>query len=186
MWRDDAAVGEGLAAVHAGPETAVGKAAVGFSAADVAEEFVLGDVAHEADMRGGRVDEPVAVVNAEIAAVPGAAQQRGELPSLTGEARKDGGKFLCEEEEAAIVGRFFVLQSLEDGDSAGAVGGDPAGGPWLVDFGKEGGDLTPACSFSGFAGFADEDDEEIQAMRGGADEGVGGWSGKIAESGEKL
>jgi hypothetical protein len=89
LWREDAAVRERLAAVHAGPETAVGKAAMGFGAADVAEEFGLGDVTHEADMRGGCVDEPVAVVDAEIAAVPGAAQQGGELPSLTGEDRKD-------------------------------------------------------------------------------------------------
>jgi hypothetical protein len=52
--------------------------------------------------------------------------------------------------------------------------------------GEEGGDLTPACSFPGFARFADEDDKEIQAVRGGPDEGVGGGSGKVAESGEEL
>ena len=36
--------------MDAGPETAVGEAAVGFGAADVAEEFPLRDVTHEADM----------------------------------------------------------------------------------------------------------------------------------------
>jgi hypothetical protein len=80
--------------VDAGPETAVGEAAVGFSAADVAEEFALGDVTYEADMGVGRVDETRAVLDAEVAAVPGAAQQRGELPSLTAEEREDGGELL--------------------------------------------------------------------------------------------
>ena len=80
----------------------------------------------------------------------------------------------------------MVLQSLEDGNGGGAVGGDAAGGPELVDFGEEGGDLTPACSFAGFARFADEDDEKIEAVAGGTDEGVRGGSGEVAESGEEL
>ena len=66
----------------------------GFRAADVAEEFALGDVTHEADMRVRRVDETRSVLDAEVAAVPGAAQQRGELPSLTGQEREDGGELL--------------------------------------------------------------------------------------------
>ena len=56
----------------------------------------------------------------------------------------------------------------------------------MVDFGEEGGDLTPACSFAGFARFADEDDEEIEAVAGGTHEGVRGGSGEVAESGEEL
>ena len=73
----------------------------------------------------------------------------------------------------------MVLQSPENGNGGGAVGGDAAGGPGLVDFGEEGGDLTPACSFAGFAGFADEDDEEIEAMASGTDERVRGGSGEL-------
>ena len=80
--------------VDAGPETAVGEAAVGFRAADVAEEFALRDVTHEADMGGRGVDEMRAVLDAEVATVPGASQQRGELASLTGEEREDGGELL--------------------------------------------------------------------------------------------
>ena len=94
LRRESAAVGERLAAVDAGPETAVGEAAVGFSAADVAEEFALRDVTHEADMGGRRVDEMRAVLDAEVTAVPGTSQQRGELRRLTGEEREDGGELL--------------------------------------------------------------------------------------------
>jgi len=92
--RESAAIGEGLTAVDAGPETAVGEAAVGFRAADVAEELALRDVTHEADMGGGCVDEMRAVLDAEVTAVPGTSQQRGELRRLTGEEREDGGELL--------------------------------------------------------------------------------------------
>jgi hypothetical protein len=37
----------------------------------------------------------------------------------------------------------------------------------------------------GLAGFGD-DDEEIEAVAGGTDEGVGGGSGEVAERGEEL
>jgi hypothetical protein len=45
-------------------------------------------------MGARRVDETRSVLDAEVAAVPGAAQQRGELPSLTGQEREDGGELL--------------------------------------------------------------------------------------------
>ena len=68
----------------------------------------------------------------------------------------------------------------------GAVGADAARGPESIDFREEGGDLTPACSFASFAGFPNEDDEEIEAVTGGPDEGVWGGSGDVAEGGEEL
>ncbi len=63
-----------MAAVHAGPEAAVGKAVVRFATADMVKEFALCDVTYEADMRGSGVEEIAPVVGAEIAAVPGAAK----------------------------------------------------------------------------------------------------------------
>ncbi len=81
---------------------------------------------------------------------------------------------------------MFIAQSLEDGVGGGAAGGDAARGPEGINFGKEGGDLTPACSFASFAGFADEDDEEIETVPSGADEGMWGGSGEVAEGGEEL
>jgi hypothetical protein len=81
---------------------------------------------------------------------------------------------------------LFIAQSLENGVGGGAVGGDAARGPEGINFGEEGGDLTPACSFASFAGFADEDDEEIETAPSGADEGMWGGSGELAEGGEEL
>jgi hypothetical protein len=65
----------------------------------------------------------------------------------------------------------------------GTTGGDTARRPKSVDFGKEISDLTPTPSFSSFAGLADEDDEEIEAVASGADEAMWGGSGKVAEGG---
>jgi len=80
----------------------------------------------------------------------------------------------------------LVVQCLEDGVGGGAVGGDAVRDPGVVHFGEEAGDLTPACSFAGFAGLADEDDEEIEAVAGGADEGMGAGTCEVAEGGEEL
>jgi len=94
VGRESAPIGERLAAVHAGPEAAVGKAVVRFGAADVVKEFALCHVPNEADMGGSGVEKAPAIVSAEIAAVPGAAQQRRELPGFAAEEMEDGGELL--------------------------------------------------------------------------------------------
>jgi hypothetical protein len=47
------------------------------SPAEVLSELALSDMTDDADVRGGRLDRPVAVVGVEIAAVPSAAEEIG-------------------------------------------------------------------------------------------------------------
>ena len=61
-----------------------------------------------------------------------------------------------------------------------------APGPETIDFGEEAGDLPPACSFAGLARFADQYDEEIEAVTGGAHDAVGRGAGEVAEGGQEL
>ena len=75
---------------------------------------------------------------------------------------------------------------MEDAVGCGAGGGDAARGPARVDFGEETGDLAPAGSFAGLARFADQDDEEIEAVTGGADAAVRGGADEVAEGGQEL
>ncbi len=51
---------------------------------------------------------------------------------------------------------------------------------------EEAGDLTPAGAFAGLAGFADQDDEEVEAVAGGADGAVRRGAEDVAEGGEEL
>jgi hypothetical protein len=155
-------------------------------AAEVASKLALGDVADEADVGGSGLDRVAAVAGAEVASIPGATKQRRKLAGLAAEELKDGFELLYEEEEAAIGNGFVIAQHLEDGAGCGTGGEDAVEGPVRVRLGKEGGNLTPAGSLAGFAGFADEDDEEIEAVPGGAYEGVRGGSKEVAEGGEKL
>jgi hypothetical protein len=94
MGREISSVGKRLAAVHAGPEATVGKAVVRLAPAEVAEELIWGEMTDEADMRGGGLDEPVAIVGGKIAAVPGATKQRRELPGLAANQMEDGAELL--------------------------------------------------------------------------------------------
>ena len=55
-----------------------------------------------------------------------------------------------------------------------------------VGFGEEAGDLAPACSFAGLARFADQYDEEIEAVAGGAHEAVRRGADEVAEGGQEL
>jgi hypothetical protein len=80
----------------------------------------------------------------------------------------------------------LVSQGMENAAGCGEFGGDALGGPEAVDFGEEGGDLAPACSFAGLAGFAYEDNEEIETMTGGTDEGMRLGADEVTESGEEL
>ena len=128
----------------------------------------------------------VAVLGAKIAAVPGAAEQRGELAGPPTEHMKDGGELLREQEQAAIGDGLLITQSMDDAVGCGAGGGDAVCGPETVDFGEEAGDLAPACSFAGLARFADQYDEEIEAVTSGAHEAVRRGADKVAKGGQEL
>jgi hypothetical protein len=80
----------------------------------------------------------------------------------------------------------LVSHGIENAVGCGAKGGDAVRGPEAVDFGKEGCDLTPACPFAGLARFAHEDNEEIETMTGGADEGMRLGPSEVTEGGEEL
>ena len=99
---------------------------------------------------------------------------------------KDGGELLREQEQAAIGDGLLITQSMDDAVGCGGVGGNTARGPETVDFGEEAGDLAPACSFAGFARFADQHDEEIEAVTSGAHEAVRRGADEVAKGGQEL
>jgi len=55
-----------------------------------------------------------------------------------------------------------------------------------VGFGEEAGDLAPAGPFAGLARFADENDEEIEAVTRGPDAAVQGGADEAAEGRQEL
>jgi hypothetical protein len=67
-----------------------------------------------------------------------------------------------------------------------AGGGHAARKPEGVGFGEEAGDLAPAGPFAGLARFADEDDEEIEAVTRGTDSAVRGGTDEVAEGRQEL
>jgi hypothetical protein len=77
-----------------------------------------------------------------------------------------------------------AMQSMDDAICCQARGADTALDPENVYFGEEAGDLAPACSFGGLAGFADSYDEEIEAEAGVADDAVWCWADEVGEGGE--
>ena len=80
----------------------------------------------EAEVRAGGVEGTVAVVHGKIAAIPRAAEERGELAGRAAEHVEHGGELLSEQEEAPIGGWLFIAQSVEDVVGGGASGGDAA------------------------------------------------------------
>ena len=149
-------------------------------------ELSLGDVTHQADMSRSDLDRAVAVVGAKVAAVPGAAEQRGELAGFAAEDLEHGRELLGEEEKPAIGGGLLIAQRLEDATRCGTSGGDAACRPERVCFGKEAGDLAPAGSFAGLARFADEDNEEIETVARGTDPAVRDRADEVAEGSQEL
>jgi hypothetical protein len=129
---------------------------------------------------------PAAVVGAKIAAVPGAAEQRGELAGFAAEGMEHGRELLREQEQTGIRDRLLVAQCMEDGARCGAGTGDVARRPERVCLGEEAGDLAPAGPFAGLARFAHEDNEEIEAVARGTDTAVRGWADEVAEGGQEL
>jgi hypothetical protein len=70
------AFGEAVAALHPGPEAAVGESVLRFGAGEILGELTLGDMGNEADVGSGGLQVLVHPEVGEIAAVPGAAEQR--------------------------------------------------------------------------------------------------------------
>jgi hypothetical protein len=128
----------------------------------------------------------VAVVGAKIAAVPGAAEQRRDLAVSLAEHMEQGGELLREQEEATIGDGLLITQSMDDAVGCGAGGGDAARGPEIVDFGEEAGELAPACSFASLARFADQYDEEIEAVTSGSHKAARRGADEVAEGGQEL
>ena len=82
-------------------------------------ELGLGDVTHQADMSRSDLDRAAAVVGAKVAAVPGAAEQRGELAGFAAEGVEDGRELLREQEKPAIGGGLLIAQRMEDATGVG-------------------------------------------------------------------
>jgi hypothetical protein len=78
---------------------------------------------------------------------------------LPAEHVEDGGELLGEDEEAAVGGRLFITQGVDEAAGRETGGGDAAGDPRVVDFREEAADLAPAGSLAGLAGFAYQDKE---------------------------
>ena len=102
------------------------------------------------------------------------------------ECMEHAGKFLGEHEEAAIGGGLLVAQGVDKAVGGEAGGGDAARDPKVVDLGEEAGDLAPACTLAGLARFADEDNEQIQAVPGGLDHAVRAGPNHVAKGGKEL
>jgi len=181
-----AAIRKALASARAGPEATIGEAIVRAGAMKLLRELVLGDVADEADVRPGGLKRMMAVEGTEIAAIPGAAKQRGKVTILPCDCLEHAGKFLGEHEEAAIGGGLLVAQGVDKAVGGEAGGGDAAIDPKVVDLGEEAADLAPACTLAGLARFADEDNEQIKAVPGGLDHAMWAGPNHVAKGGKEL
>ena len=92
----------------------------------------------EAEVGAGGVEETASVLHGKVAAIPGAAEQRGELAGALAEHVEHGGELLSEEEEAAIGGGLLIAQSMDDAVGCGAGGGYAARDPTRVGFVRRG------------------------------------------------
>jgi hypothetical protein len=128
----------------------------------------------------------MAVTSAQVAAVPGTAQQRRELAGFEAEHLEDGCELFREQEEPAIGDGLLIAQRVEDGAGCGAAGGHTARSPEWVGFGEEAGDLAPAGPFAGLARFADENDEEIETVTRVTDAAVRSVADEVAEGSQEL
>jgi hypothetical protein len=173
-----------LGALHGGPKAAVGETVVGLGVVERFGELALGDVTDEAEVASSCLHEVIPVEHAQGAAIPSAAQQRGELGAAAAHGVEDRGEFLGEHEQTAVA-------CLLAHDADKAAGGETCAGntivcPGAIYFGEEAGDLVPTCPFARFAGFSDKNYKEIQGMTGGADHAVGSGSDYVAKGGEQL
>jgi hypothetical protein len=186
-----AAARQALAAAYAGPEAAVGEAVVRLGPVKMLRQLVPRDVAHEADVCSGGLEGMMAIKGAQIACVPGAAEQGRQMAFLPSENLEHGSELLCQDEQAPIGGLLLTARGLVTQGMDEAVGGQAGGGhsaldPEIVHFGEEAGDLTPAGSLTCLARFAYQHDEEVEAVAGEPDHAVRRRPDQVAEGGEKL
>jgi hypothetical protein len=174
-------MGQGLAALDAGPEAAVGEPVVGFGGMEILGEFALGDVGDEADVGAGRLERPATIEGTEMAAIPGGAEQRREMSLGAPQGVQDGGEFFRDGKEAAVRGWFLITQSINKATGSEASGGDASVQPGMIDLRKEAHDLVQAGSLAGLAGFADQHDKEIEAVAGSIDHAVGARADQVAK-----
>ena len=181
-----AAFRQALTTLHPYPETTVGEAVVRFCREEIVFEFALRDVGDQADMRAGGLDGVKTSERAEIATIPGGAEQRREVALDTPHGMEDGGEFFREREQPAVGGRLLIAQSIDKGSGRQASGGDAFGDPRAINFCEEASDLVPTCSLAGLAGLTDQHDEKVETMAGGIDHAVGRGTNGIAEGGQQL
>jgi hypothetical protein len=105
---------------------------------------------------------------------------------LASEYVEDRGKLFGKEQEAPVGGRLFIPQSIDEAARGQAGGGYAAVDPEFIYLREEATDLAPAGSLAGFAGIADQDDEEVQTVTGGFHHTVRGRPYKVAEGGKEL
>jgi hypothetical protein len=157
-----------------------------FCRVEILCEFALRDVGDQADMRVGCLDGVETIERAEIATIPGATEQRREVPPGAPQGMENGGEFFREREQATVRGRLLIVQSEDKGSGRQASGGDTFGDPRAIDFREEAADLVPARSLAGLAGLADQDHEKVETMAGGINHAVGRGTNGIAERGQQL
>ena len=105
-----AAIGHAFLPLDAGPKAAVGEAVVGFGAVERLSELALGDVADEAEVASAGLQETVTIDEAQGCAIPGAAQQGGELGAASAHRVEDGGELLGEQEQTALERRRALVR----------------------------------------------------------------------------
>jgi hypothetical protein len=110
FWQG-AAAGQALAAVDAGPKTAIGKAVVRVCGIETLGEFTLGDVGNEADMGVGSAERVRTIEHAEVAIVPCTTKQGGEMSLGTLDGVEDGGKLFGDGKQAAVCGGLLIAWS---------------------------------------------------------------------------
>ena len=115
---EGAAAGEALAAVDAGPQTAIGKAVVRVCGIEILCEFALGDVGNEADVSVSCAEWVGAVEHVEVAVVPSTAKQGGEMSLGALDGVEDGGEFFGYREQAAVGEWLLIAQSVHQASGA--------------------------------------------------------------------
>ena len=99
---------------------------------------------------------------------------------------EDGGELFREREEPAIGSRLLIAQSIDEATGGKTSAGDAGGEPWLVNFGKEAGDLAPTGALARFAGISYEHEKEVQTVAGSIHHAVGSTADHVAEDCQKL
>src|SRR5580693_4862227 len=110
-----AAFRQALATLYPYPEKTVGEAVVRFCTEEILFEFALRDVGDQADMRAGGLDGVKTSERAEIATIPGAAEQGREVALGTPHGMENVGEFFRDRKQAAVGGRLLIAQSIDQG-----------------------------------------------------------------------